>query len=162
MFYPKIMQPTHVKWEQVIPDSSGSSCQVTAGAQSNGHLTNGDAHPDTTMAGDDINIESQSAMDGFRPVPDIISRNFLVTDMYFETPPFSNVGVPGPDGGVSDVGPNGLSDIPQDVLDELPEDCRIALEQAKNAEAQWKNKWNTEKIDGSRGSLRIGFNGFPV
>lgn len=155
------MQPTHVKWEQILPDSS-NSLQATGGAQVNGHLANGDAQHDVAMPGKHANDMPQPQPDLFGPVPNIISRNFLVADMYFETPPFSNLGVPGPDGGVNDLGPNGLSDIPDHVLDELPEDCRLALEQAKEAEAQWKNKWNTERTDGSRGSLRIGFNGFPV
>ncbi|GAB7351439.1 hypothetical protein MBLNU459_g2105t1 [Dothideomycetes sp. NU459] len=157
MFYPKIMQPTHAKWEQILPDATAPSLPALNGDHANGHLTNGDSQHTST-----VNDDSRPPVDSFKPVPDVVSRNFLVTDVYFETPPISNLGVPGPDGSVDDLGPNGLSDIPDHILDELPEDCRIALEQAKAAEAEWKGKWGTEATDGSRGSLRIGFNGFPV
>ncbi|KAG9952720.1 hypothetical protein KCU85_g1996, partial [Aureobasidium melanogenum] len=129
MFYPKIMQPSHVKWERVVPGEEGKS-------------------------------EGESAT--FKPLPDLIKRNYLVTDTYFESAPRANLGVPGPDGDVHDLSTNGLSTISQDVLDELPEECRAAFEEAKNAELEWKSKWHDEHADGARGKLRIGFNGFPV
>lgn len=119
----------------------------------NGAITNGDA-------GSGAQANALPLL--FKPVPDVVARNRLVTDIVFESPPISNLGVPGPDGDVDDLGPNGLSTISQDVLDELPEDCRAAFEEAYAAEMSWKNKWGTEGTDGSRGKLRIGFNGFPV
>ncbi|KAG9807145.1 hypothetical protein KCU63_g22576, partial [Aureobasidium melanogenum] len=126
---PKIMQPSHVKWERVVPGEEENS---------NGESTT------------------------FQPLPDLIKRNYLVTDTYFESAPRANLGVPGPDGDVHDLSTNGLSTISQDVQDELPEECRAALEEAKNAELAWKSKWHDEHTDGARGKLRIGFNGFPV
>jgi chromatin structure-remodeling complex protein RSC7 len=116
MFYPKIMQPTHVKWEHVEASE------------------------------DDQHSNTESGI--FPPIPDRISRNYLVTDTHFESAPRANLGVPGPDGDVDDLSTNGLSTIPQHVLDELPENCRAAFYEAREAELQWK--------------LRIGFNGFPV
>ncbi|KAI5255742.1 hypothetical protein E4T42_01803 [Aureobasidium subglaciale] len=130
MFYPKIMQPTHVKWEHVKSTE------------------------------DAPNSNGEPAV--FQPLPDRISRNYLVTDTYFESAPRANLGVPGPDGDADDLSTNGLSTIPQDVLDELPEECRAAFNEAKNAEIAWKSKWHNEHTDGARGKLRIGFNGFPV
>ncbi|KAL1301693.1 hypothetical protein AAFC00_005906 [Neodothiora populina] len=137
MFYPRIMQPSHVKWEQITdePESDEST-------------TNGQA--------------SSTDPSLFEPVPDVVARNRLVTDIYFASPPISNLGIPGPDGDVNDLGPNGLSTISQDVLDELPEECRVAFKQAREAESTWKTRWTDEQTDGSRGKLRIGFNGFPV
>jgi chromatin structure-remodeling complex protein RSC7 len=130
MFYPKIMQPTHIKWEPVVSGDEN-------------HSTNGESGI-------------------FKPLPDLIARNYLVTDTYFESAPRANLGVPGPDGDADDLCTNGLSTIPQDVLDELPEECRAAFEEAKSAELSWKSKWHDEHNDGARGKLRIGFNGFPV
>lgn len=137
MFYPKIMQPSHVRWEQIDDNDPDHA------------LSNGSAL-------------SRTPQSSFKPVPAVVSRNLLVTDTYFESPPISNLGVPGPDGNISDLGPNGLSTISQEVLDELPEDCRQAFEEARQAELDWKSKWGNEHTDGSRGKLRIGFNGFPV
>ena len=148
------MQPSHVKWEQVVDHPSElDALFADDDARTNGVLANGhtDSHTSKTKP---LNL--------FKPVPEIVSRNLLVTDVYFESPPISNLGAPGPDGRVNDLGPNGLSTISQDVLDELPDDCRRALEEARQAETKWQTKWGTEKTDGSRRNLRIGFNGFPV
>jgi len=154
MFYPKIMQPTHAKWEQVVDHPSDNQPADTP------HIGN-----NSLVNGDSSNLSphtSHPRSDTFKPVPDVVSRNLLVADTYFECPPIANPGLPGPDGNITDLGPNGLSTVPQDVMDELPEDCRVAFEQARDAELAWKSKWSTEQSDGSRGTLRIGFNGFPV
>ncbi|THY35411.1 hypothetical protein D6D01_01362 [Aureobasidium pullulans] len=126
MFYPKIMQPTHIKWERANP------------------------------------VEDKGEPTIFTPVPEHISRNYLITDTYFENASRANLGVPGPDGDVDDLSTNGLSSISQGVLDELPENCRAAFHEARDAELEWKAKWRDEHTDGARGKLRIGFNGFPV
>lgn len=159
--YPKIMQPSHVKWEQVhesaVDDDENSSFPHSA--STNGNLTNGDhAH----AAGDPHTAHSQPSGNLFKPVPEVVARNLLVTDVYYESPPISNLGVPGPDGDVYDLGTNGLSDVTQEVLDVLPENCRAAFYEARAAELAWKAKWIDEHKDGARGKLRIGFNGFPV
>jgi len=98
----------------------------------------------------------------FSPLPPIITRNFLVVDTHFSSPPISGVGLPGPDGPVLDVGPIGLPDASEDILTELPPECRTAFEEAKSKEEMWKNSWGTEVEDGARGKLRIGFLGYPV
>lgn len=156
------MQPSHVKWEQLIPQPTQPADQhLTNGHLTNGHLTNGDSMNALTN-GDTLTAEHTHLSDNFSPVSDVIARNFLVTDTYFENPPLPNMGVPGPDGDVEDLGPNGLSTVSQDLLEELPEECRAAFEEAQEAELGWKRKWGHEQRDGARGKLRIGFNGFPV
>jgi len=139
MLIPKIMQPSHVKWESLPPPSE--------------HLTNG-THTTSSDISSDPTI--------FSTVPPVIARNFLVTDTVFASAPIHNPGVPGPDGDVSDIGGNGLTGISRDLIDELPEDCRAAFDEALRAEQQWKRSWGTEGSDSLRTSLRIGFNGFPV
>jgi chromatin structure-remodeling complex protein RSC7 len=154
MHYPKIMQPTHVKWEELdgeLPHKAPHS--LTNGVSA---LTNG-IH--------DVNLNDAAAKEGnntFPPVPSIITRNFLVVDTKFKSPSISGLGVPGPDGDAVDVGPNGLPDVSDEILAELPLECRQALEDAKEKERQWKQNWGSEIEDGARGALRIGFLGFPV
>lgn len=157
MFYPKAMQPTHAKWEQIAPPGShGTSTQ---------RLTNGTPH----VNGDSTSQNGPAAAQEERPtifsdVPPVVSRNFAVIDTAYSAPPISNAGFPGPDGMITDTtsGAQGLSGVPADVLDELPEDCRKGFEEAKAAEVGWKQQWSTEGNSGMRGALKIGFSGYPV
>ncbi|KAJ5047240.1 uncharacterized protein L3040_003079 [Drepanopeziza brunnea f. sp. 'multigermtubi'] len=124
--YPKIMQPTHARWEQI------DDHEETATAP----LTNGDS-------------ENRAETDFFTPVKPIYSKNFMIVDTVYETPA-SNFGVPGPDGDFHDLGFNGLSSISDDVKAELPDDCRMALEEALAKELEWKSRWGSETADGHR------------
>jgi chromatin structure-remodeling complex protein RSC7 len=156
MHYPKITQPTHVKWEELTTESSEQGVPKLANGVS--HLTNGDHR--VVLNGATKDEVSRRTI--FTPVSRVISRNFLVVDTKYESPPISGLGIPGPDGDVLDVGPNGLPDIGDDILAELPPDCRKAFEDAKTKQAQWKRKWGNEVQDGARGKLKIGFLGYPV
>ena len=118
MCYPKTMQPTHARWEEVPPSDSD--------------------------------------------VPPIVSRNYLVVDTHYESPPISGLGIPGPDGDFYDVGVNGLPDLDEEDLATLTPECRVAFEKAKVEEHEWKNQWHSESVDGARAKLRIGFSGVPV
>jgi chromatin structure-remodeling complex protein RSC7 len=162
IFYPKIMQPTHAAWEYIEP----SSTQIMSprGDAQNGHLlTNGDAHDhhhdNVTHSGSAL---TQPTI--FTEVPDVVSRNFTVTDIVYQAPPIDGASEPGPDGlmDASSFGPSGLGGIDQDVIDELPEDCRTAFEAARSAETRWRQQWGTEAHSSQRGTLKIGFNGYPV
>jgi chromatin structure-remodeling complex protein RSC7 len=156
MHYPKITQPTHVKWEELTTEPSQQSLpKLTNGVS---HVTNGVHHVD--LNGASTNHAPTSTM--FAPISQVISRNFLVIDTKYESPPISGLGIPGPDGDVLDVGPNGLPDVTDEILAELPPDCRKALEDAKAKEAGWKQRWGNEVEDGARGQLKIGFLGYPV
>lgn len=104
-----------------------------------------------------------AAVTGFAAVQPVVARNFLVTDTIYSTPAQSNLGIPGADGDTWDtIGCNGVSDIPDELIAELPAECKAALTAAQRAERNWKSQWSTETTDGHRGTLRIGFNGFPV
>lgn len=147
MHYPEISQPTHAKWEQIFPEDSQNS-----GSLNSSHLlTNGTS-----------NGHSSTTDTMFEPVSDIVARNFLVTDTVFVSPSLSGLGIPGPDGDMLAIGPNGLPDASEEILAELPTDCRVALLAAKAKEKEWKEHWTTETRDGMRGNLKIGFLGFPV
>ncbi|KAK5125752.1 hypothetical protein LTR85_012027 [Meristemomyces frigidus] len=169
MYYPKIMQPTHARWEHVPPPPEVSGPKPLVNGLTNGHnLTNGTTeHSDHDVAMDVEEIpRSQEVPQStiFSDVPAVISRNFAVIDTHYKAPPISNAGYPGPDGNVADPtsGPNGFSSIPDDLIDELPEDCRRALEVAKRSENQWKKQWGTEAQSALRQGLKIGFSGYPV
>ncbi|KAF2432741.1 hypothetical protein EJ08DRAFT_686681, partial [Tothia fuscella] len=161
--YPKIMQPTHVKWEQLPIESSDEPPHGLTNGIS--HLTNGVDHVNLngTNGTNRINEEETAPTSKvFSPLPPVIYRNYLVVDTKFESPPISGLGLPGPDGDAIDVGPNGLPQVTDDILAELPPDCRKALLEAKAKESQWKQKWGTEVESGARGNLKIGFLGYPV
>jgi len=129
MHYPAIMQPTHVRIEQVE-----------------------DAEP-----------EELSDPTAFPPLNPAISRNFMVTDTYMETPAAgisqSSYNVPfrhsRPDHEAyvqtDYLAPfQGLSAVSQDIRDLLPEECREAFDKAANLEDQWHSKWGTEATNSSR------------
>ncbi|EON67807.1 hypothetical protein W97_07062 [Coniosporium apollinis CBS 100218] len=134
VFLPKIMQPSHAKWEEVLPPQTG----------------NGPASSDRAVPSI------------FSPVPPVVSRNFLITDIQFVSPPIAGLGVPGPDGDFHDTGINGLANLPSAILEELPAECRQAFENAKMQEREWKSSFGTESHDGARAQLKIGFAGVPV
>lgn len=158
IFYPKIMQPTHATWEWIPPESETPADPepITNGTGNNHALPNGVSHGESEASLPQNTI--------FSKVSATLSRNFIIVDTTFRAPPISHAGFPGPDGHVEDptCGPNGLSTISQDLIDELPPDCREAFEQARATELGWKRQWDTEAKSGSRGTLKIGFHGYPV
>lgn len=122
MQYPKSMQPTHARWEQ-INDNENTDTKL---------LTNG--HTD----------DHEEAPSIFTPVKPIYSKNFMIVDTVYESAPASNVGVPGPDGDAYDLGFNGLSSVPDDILAELPPECLAEFQKALRKEVEWKSRWSTE------------------
>lgn len=125
MQYPKSMQPTHARWEQ-INDREEADVKM---------LTNGHEEDD------------QATVSIFTPVKPLYSRNFTIVDTVYESAPVSNIGVPGPDGEVHDLGFSGLSSIPDDIKSELPPECLEAFEKALQKELEWKNRWGTESAN---------------
>ncbi len=131
MHYPRILQPTHARWEQIDDNEAA--------------LTADHKHEED----DD---ESRTI---FLPVDPLVSRNFRVVDTIFESAPSSLYGLPGPDGDELDVGFNGLSSVPEDIKAELPPDCLKAFEEALAREKEWKSRWGTETQNGLRRPLKI-------
>jgi chromatin structure-remodeling complex protein RSC7 len=128
MQYPKIMQPTHARWEQIDDHD----------IEANGGLSNGHAE-DSTLP----------------PVKPFYSRNFMVVDTVYETAPASNLGVPGPDGEIYDMGFNGLSSVSDDIKADLPPECLKAFEEALAKEKAWKSKWGLESQNSLRRAPKI-------
>ncbi|KAL8856742.1 MAG: hypothetical protein Q9178_006699 [Gyalolechia marmorata] len=127
--YPKIMQPTHAQWEE-------STCPTYSPS-----------------------AESDQARESrFPRVPAILKRNFLISDIYYVNPPVSDVGYPGPDGDVLDVGSPGVATTSESVAADMPADCLRALKRARSDAMKWKNSWAGEGRDGARAQLRITYN----
>ncbi|KAL8758773.1 MAG: hypothetical protein Q9199_001248 [Rusavskia elegans] len=127
--YPKIMQPTHAQWEESTRSIDSSSAEH------------------------DQRIDSR-----FSEVPAILKRNFLVSDTYYVNPPVSDVGNPGPDGDVLDLGPRGLVTTSGSVAAAMPVDCLRALHSARGEAMEWKKAWAGEDRDGARAPVRITYN----
>jgi chromatin structure-remodeling complex protein RSC7 len=127
MHYPKAMQPSHAKWIQIDDE-----------AEANEGLAN--RHQEDTI---------------FAPVKPVYSRNFMIVDTVYQSAPYSNLGVPGPDGDAHDLGFNGLSSVSDEIKAELPRECLEAFEAALAREQQWKERWSTEAADGMRNTPKI-------
>lgn len=142
MHYPKTMQPTHARWEQ-IDDHEAQTAARTNGTVT---TTNGTSNHYHSAA----NKDSENPSTIFPPVKPIYSRNYMIIDTVYQSAPASHLGIPGPDGDDYDLGFNGLSAVSDDIKDELPPECRKAFEQALAKEKEWKGRWDSEARDGHR------------
>ena len=149
MQYPRIMQPTHARWEQV-PSMMETSITDSRAIRAHAHT-------------DSMDIDGESVIQKiamFPPVDAVISRNYMITDTYYEGPPKPDMPYPGPDGDIYDIGPPGLCSIADDIIAELPADCKKPFIEARDVERQWKLRWGTEHEDGARAYLPISYNSY--
>ncbi|CAG8955504.1 hypothetical protein HYFRA_00010371 [Hymenoscyphus fraxineus] len=130
MQYPASMQPTHARWEHI--DDEAVAAEILVNGQGTG-----------------------AAKTIFPPVNPVISRNHIIIDTVFETPPSFHLGVPGPDGHGVDLSFNGLEGVSDELKDLLPPECREAFEAALTKEKEWKSRWATEAEDGHRKAPKI-------
>ncbi|KAL1978479.1 hypothetical protein VTN31DRAFT_1338 [Thermomyces dupontii] len=151
--YPKIMQPTHARWERLPLSESPTTRRLTEGMSSL-QLSNGIPTEDRAEQ-----KKQQRKNTIFPPVPPGLARRFAVVDIVYETPESHTLGRPGPDGDMNDIGPNGVlrmldPEHPEfmtpEILAELPPECKEALVEAAAREYAWKSKWNSEAVDGAR------------
>ncbi|KAL4811517.1 chromatin remodelling complex Rsc7/Swp82 subunit-domain-containing protein [Aspergillus unguis] len=177
--YPKIMQPTHARWERLPPPDPRGDAKLTKEMSTltltNGVAEDGNAHAEPAPEAETQAENPDSKPDEENPtifsaIPATLSRRFAVLDVQTESPPFSNMGIPGPDGDVHDLGANGLISVANpkypefvnpEILDELPPECKEALIEAASHEWQWKSKWCSEQDDGARTAPRKSYAWFP-
>jgi chromatin structure-remodeling complex protein RSC7 len=150
MQYPKIMQPTHARWEHVPSAPQKSQALRITADEASGDSSNGTSIPDPN--------QDQAHDTIFPEIPTVFTRNFMITDTYYTTPSTSILGYPGPDEDVVDVGPGGLTHVADDAVAALPEDCRKAFIEARAEEKRWKSCWGSERGDGNRSTIRITYN----
>ncbi|KKK11970.1 nuclear localization protein [Aspergillus rambellii] len=189
MQYPKIMQPTHARWERLPPPDPRTAAKL-AQEMSTLTLTNGTSNGNSEAEGEtpvehvdvdkpeeeeeeeeeDEEEEEISNASIFSSIPAAFSRRFAIHDLHFESPPYSNMGVPGPDGDVYDLGTNGFTSasnpkypefVSPEVLEELPAECKEALIDAASQEWEWKSRWRSEVADGARTAPLKSYAWFP-
>lgn len=183
--YPKIMQPTHARWERLPPPDPRVAAKLTKGL-STLSLTN-DSEETAPPVEDSAtqnethesnendkngegNQEEASKESIFSTIPAALSRRFAIHDVYYEAPPHSNLGIPGPDGDVHDLGSNGFVSVANpsnpefmspEILEELPAECKEALIESAARECEWKSKWCSEVTDGARRAPLKSYAWFP-
>ncbi|EAW08093.1 chromatin structure-remodeling complex subunit RSC7 [Aspergillus clavatus NRRL 1] len=179
--YPKVMQPSHARWERVPPPDPRIAARLAKGL-STLSLTNGTDEAEAPPQAEEEQARGEAAEPStedptiepaesiFSAIPAGLSRRFAIHDTVFETPPYSNMGIPGPDGDVYDLGANGLisaanSQHPEfvspEILAELPPECKDALVEAAAREWEWKSQWHSEAVDGSRTTPLKSYAWFP-
>lgn len=154
MQYPKIMQATHARWKQLPACSKLSATRsLNIAHEGRSFATNNDA--DVSGEGSDDLSRGETI---FSQVGHVISRNFMVADIYYVSPPVCGLGNPGPEEDMSDVGSGGLLQVPQYIRAELPTQCQEAYDETRVAAMMWKAQWGAEEADQARGQLRINYN----
>ncbi|KAI9832876.1 MAG: hypothetical protein M1819_003906 [Sarea resinae] len=156
MQFPAIMQPTHVRWEQIPPLTATHPAAAIndAGAEYGVAVDDGMALTNGTRAQYAFSDSQQQAETIFAPVAPIYTRSLMIADTYFKTPPLSGLGIPGPDRDEYDLGFKGLSDVSDEIANELPAECKKGFQRARNEELKWKESWRTEEEAGARGKIR--------
>ncbi|KAJ5748168.1 uncharacterized protein N7511_009864 [Penicillium nucicola] len=178
MQYPKIMQPTHARWEAVPAESDAQA--GLASNMSSLNIANADS-PEATDEPTNKNLnesndqqptdpETTKPATIFPPVPRSVTDRCLVQDIIYESPQYSNMGIPGPDGDLHDIGYNGMVSIANpthpefmtpEIIALLPPECKQALLDAATAEVEWKSKWGTESENGHRVQPTKSYAWFP-
>ncbi|KAJ5908956.1 hypothetical protein N7495_001638 [Penicillium taxi] len=161
MQYPQIMQPTHARFESVPPpDAAGLTADLSS--LNIDSAINDHASPEANSA-------EPPATTIFPPVPASMSDRYVVQDIIYESPQYSNMGIPGPDGDLRNPNQNGLVSIANghpefmspEIIAMLPDDCKEAFIKAAADEAEWKLKWSTEANDGARSLPHKGTAWYP-
>ncbi|KAJ5347834.1 Chromatin-remodelling complex [Penicillium brevicompactum] len=174
MQFPKIMQPTHARWERVPPNPEAAIASGLTTDMNSLNIDNkGSPSDEANTKATPEPTESKEATNGeiatvetteppttiFPPVSAQIYNRYVVQDIVYESPQYSNMGVPGPDGDVHDIGPNGMVSVADpahpefmtpEILELLPPECKDALAESCAREVEWKSKWRTETQDGER------------
>ncbi|EEH44305.1 uncharacterized protein PADG_00594 [Paracoccidioides brasiliensis Pb18] len=177
MLYPRIMQPTHFRWEVVPPPETSQANRSelfrSASTAALGLSKDTPATPAGNASkppnGHSVKAEKdkparKNASTIFPPVPAVFSRKFEIHDILYESPPDSTLSRPGPDGDSQDIGQNGLITLSTgrynpmfqmspEILAQLPPDCKVAYREAAVREWEWKRRWGTETEDASRAPM---------
>lgn len=186
MCYPRIMQPTHARWEYVPPESPSTSRKRKLDALSvveNKLDTTASSSSDLAVKPiDDANSSSKedasippadsttslpttqppttSAVPLELPTPsNLLTRNYLIVDTLLETAPYATLPIPGPEEPETTplyTGSGRMPDLGEEDLALLPKECRAAFLEAKREEGKWRDRWGTQERDGWRGEMRIG------
>jgi chromatin structure-remodeling complex protein RSC7 len=93
--------------------------------------------------GDEGTTKSGAA---FAPVPSKMSRNFYITDTYYESSQAGIISAADNQAESADFlqSFNGLSAVSDDIKDLLPPECRKAFDQTVEKETTFRSQWGLE------------------
>ena len=148
------MQATHSRWKQ-LPASSKLSAVRSLNITQEGRSFVKKNDADFSGGGSNGFTDGETV---FSAVGSVISRNFMVADIYYVSPPICGLGYPGPEEDVSDVSPGGLLQVPQCIRAELPAQCQKAYDEKRATAIRWQTQWGVEEVDQARGQMRISYN----
>ncbi|KAJ5536996.1 Chromatin-remodelling complex RSC SWI/SNF subunit Rsc7/Swp82 [Penicillium frequentans] len=182
--YPQITQPTHVRYERVPSSgvlsagelmsdlsslSIGGQKQISDRPQSaTEEPSSTSPKPTSTSGAEQDATEQQPTI--FPRVCKSISDRYVIQDISYETPPYSNMGIPGPDGDMRTLNPNGVTSLagplhPEfmspEIIAMLPEECREGLLDHAARELEWKSRWSTEAENGARAKPTKSYAWYP-
>ncbi|KAJ5130766.1 Chromatin-remodelling complex RSC SWI/SNF subunit Rsc7/Swp82 [Penicillium bovifimosum] len=160
MQYPKIMQPTHARWERVPPAPAATAGELATdlnslnfdnrGSQSGTENKNPDEtqeSPETATA----EASAASSTNTFKPVPAHMHNRYLVQDIIYESPRIPTWASPVLMATCSTLAPPTHPEfMTPEIIALLPPECKEALIDAAAHEIEWKNRWSTETQDGER------------
>lgn len=169
------MQPTHCRWERIPTLEDNSTATLMTDLSS---LTIAPKKPQSPPSDENQNQPqnessaepSEESSSIFPPVPKHISDRYLVQDIVYESPQYSNMGIPGPDGDLRNMHPNGLVSVSNpthpefmtpEIIALLPDECKEALIEAAAAEVEWKSRWSSEAEDGHRAEISRSYAWYP-
>ncbi|WEW55035.1 chromatin structure-remodeling complex subunit RSC7 [Emydomyces testavorans] len=186
MLYPKDMQPCHIRVERVTTEEENEAERskliesanrelrrlresTDEAPMINGAATENDGGDSDAIVVDETENPDENAAPGstsiFRSVPPRVSRHFAVQDIYFETPPYTALGAPGPNGsghsdGLVSVDPNTgepVFNMDTAILKELPPECREAYIDAAMKEWEWKKQFTAVGVNRGVSRPKMGF-----
>lgn len=153
IMYPKTMQPTHARWEQVeSPENTLSSTSTIFPSARGIFSRNFRIHDISYESAPNSSLNLVPGPDGDHH--DLGSNGLISLDHEASSSSNDNDG--------NDANSEGINfKMTAEVLAELPEDCRRAYLEAAAGEWQWKNKWKGERVDGARANLAMNFTWTP-
>ncbi|KAJ5948597.1 Nuclear localization protein NPL6 [Penicillium verhagenii] len=188
MQHPKITQSTHVRYERMPPsevrpttelmhDLSSLTIQPRATTSSDSQdqpatedPSSATPRPTSSHSLTQAAAEEEPEPSIFPPVYKDISDRYVVLDIVSEGPPHSNMGIPGPDGDMHTLAPNGLVSLsgplhPEfmspEIIAMLPEECKEGLLEHAAREIEWKSRWSTEAENGARAKPTKSYAWYP-
>ena len=179
MHYPKNMQPTHAKWEQLpdepdldgpnlaegSPGPSGVSGSIIPAGTMGPSISPGSGNPSITATAElapkhaattDTPYDATKTYD---PTVPPISHHQRVTyatvDTHMKFAPHAHLGPPRVDGGEFDLEPKGRGEVTDEVIACLPPECLGPFLEARELERKWRTEWGTEEQDGMRAKVHV-------
>ena len=143
MQYPKIMQPTRVRWEYV---------------KNNKPRDDGVSRDDEMMIEGVVGERERTPLSEYESERHPNASKFMVVDAHFDTPSASPLGYFGTGSDFTETDFSGLTSVSADVANVLPENCGDVFRRICAQERQWRQKWGREDDSAMRAKIRVTYN----